>query len=215
MANDAREMVQEISMLIKTKYYLDDLIKEYEEYFMSGGIQQSYSDLKQLVEEIGDRKFHTMCEIGIADGATLWLYSHLFAANNARFIVLDMDIRSITRKVMMAIEEITNVTFEIHERKSLGFELSSEIDFLHIDGDHGYEEAKYDYDTHSKKVVPGGLIIIHDTLLIAGPSRLRQEIEASGTVSKTFNGADTLCNCFGPNRVNPQNKAFGTTVIWK
>lgn len=194
---------------------LDELIREYEEYFMFGGIQQSKSELEQLVKEVGEKKFVSMCEIGIADGATLWLYSHLFAAENANFVVLDMDIRPITRKVIAAIEEITTVRFSTFERKSLGFELPMEVDFLHIDGDHGYEEVRYDYFTHSRKVISGGIIIIHDTLLIDGPNRLRQEIEGSITASKTFRGTDTLCDCFGPNRINPQNRAFGTTVIWK
>ena len=199
--------------MVTTK--LKDLIQEYEEYFMPGGIQQSKTDLELLVKEIGDRKFISMCEIGIADGATLWLYANLFGAEKARFIVLDMDIRPITRKVIAAIEEQTSIRFEIFERRSLGFILPREIDFLHIDGDHGYEEVLYDFDTHSQKVTKGGIIIVHDTLLIAGPSKLRQEIEDSPIESKTFHGTDTLCDCFGPNRVNPQNRAFGTTVVWK
>ena len=199
--------------MVTTK--LKDLIQEYEEYFMPGGIQQSLSELQQLVEEIGDRKFHAMCEIGIADGATLWLYAHLFAADRAEFIILDMDIRPLTRKVIAAIEETLQIGFLIYEQKSLGFALPDEVDFLHIDGDHGYEEVKYDYCTHSQKVVPGGVIVIHDTLLIDGPIRLRHEIEASGTPSKTFQGTDTLCDCFGPNRSNPLQRPFGTTVIWK
>lgn len=201
-------------MVTKLKQ-LEDLIAEYEEYFMRGGIQQSKSDLENLVLEIGDKKFQSMFEIGIADGATLWLYSHLFAQEHANFAILDMDIRPITRKVIAAIEENTTVKFDIYERKSLGFALQYEIDFLHIDGDHGYDEVKYDYCTHSQKVVSGGVIIIHDTLLIEGPIKLRQEIEDSGTESKTLKGTDTLCDCFGLNRINPQNRAFGTTVIWK
>lgn len=194
---------------------LHELIKEYEDSFMSGGIQQSLTELEQLVEEIGDKKFGSMCEIGIADGATLWLYAHLFGAYRANFIVLDMDIRSVTKKVMAVIEQRTTVRFEVYERKSMGFVLPDRVDFLHIDGDHGIKEVQYDYQIHSKKVVSGGVIIIHDTLLIEGPSQLRQELEVSGVPSKTFSGTDTLCDCFGPNRVNPQNRAFGTTVIWK
>ena len=194
---------------------LNDCIAEYEEYFMKGGIQQSLSDLEQLVEEIGDRKFDSLFEIGIADGATLWLYSHLFAAEGANFGVLDMDIRPITRKVIAAIEEEGTVKFDIYERKSMGFILPYQIDFLHIDGDHGVEEVAYDYNTHSKQVVPGGVIIIHDTDLIHGPVMLKHALEHTGLGMKNFHGTDTLCDCFGPNRINPQNRSFGTTVIWK
>ena len=202
--------------MVTQKHKLEHLIAEYEEYFMPGGIQQSYSELKQLVEEIGEKKFMDLCEIGIADGATLWLYSHLFANQGARFTVVDMDIRPITRRVIAAIEEEMGIMFKIIESKTMGLKLEEGIfDFLHIDGDHGYEEVRYDYYTHSQRVITGGIIIIHDTLLMDGPNRLRQDIEFSGTINKTFKGTDTLCDCFAPNRGNPQNRAFGTTVVWK
>lgn len=193
---------------------LNSLIDEYESYFMNGGIQQSYSDLRDLVEEIGDRKFSNMAEIGVADGATLWLYSQLFGAPKAHITLVDNDWRAVTARVVMALEGM-EFTFKIHIAQSDTVKIDGPLDFLHIDGDHRYEYVKYDYDTHGTKVVPGGVIIIHDTTLIEGPLRLKHALEHMGVAMKNFNGTDTMCNCFGPDRQNPQKRAFGTTVIWK
>ena len=59
------------------------LIQEYDQMFgeKTGGILQSLDELEQLVDEMGDRKFHSMAEIGSYRGGTLWLYSQLFAAD--------------------------------------------------------------------------------------------------------------------------------------
>lgn len=38
-----------------------------------------------------------------------------------------------------------------------------DIDFLHIDAGHSYEDVKQDFELYSKLVKPGGIISIHDT----------------------------------------------------
>lgn len=42
-------------------------------------------------------------------------------------------------------------------------ERMQEIDFLFIDGDHHYEQARWDFRHYSQLVRPGGVIAIHDT----------------------------------------------------
>lgn len=191
------------------------LIDEYEKEFMYGGIQQTEEELDGLIDEIGDRKFGTMCEIGIADGGTLWLYAHLFGKPGGKFIVTDMDIREITRRVMNSITERTGITFDVYECKNHKFRLKENVEFLHIDGDHSYTAVKNDYFLNERMVVPGGLIIVHDTLLMEGPMRFRDDIEKSGVRNKTLRGSKNLCDCFGKNRVNPHNREFGMTIIYK
>ena len=39
------------------------------------------------------------------------------------------------------------------------------IDILHIDGRHRYEDVKEDFETWSKFVRPGGIILLHDTVV--------------------------------------------------
>lgn len=194
---------------------LNELIEEYEKEFMYGGIQQAIDELENLIEEIGDRKFKTMAEIGTADGGTLWLYSNLFGSIGCKFIVTDMDIRPITKRVMAMITERMGVKFEIFECKNHMFRLKEPVEFLHIDGDHSYNATKSNYHFNEGMVVPGGMIVVHDTMLMEGPIRFRKELESSGVKTKTFSGHKTLCDCFGPNRINPTRRLFGMTIIYK
>lgn len=39
----------------------------------------------------------------------------------------------------------------------------AEADFIFIDGDHSYNGIKNDWELYSKKIVPGGIIALHDT----------------------------------------------------
>jgi predicted O-methyltransferase YrrM len=44
------------------------------------------------------------------------------------------------------------------------------IDFLFIDGDHGYEGVKYDFDHYLPFVSQNGLVALHDVNLPIGPA---------------------------------------------
>ena len=191
------------------------LIEEYEKLFMYGGIQQATEELESLVDYIGTRKFKTMAEIGIADGGTLWLYSHLFGSKGAKFIVTDMTIRPITKKVMETITERTGITFDVYECKNYMFRLKEPVEFLHLDGDHSYVALRNDYFVNERMVEKDGIIVIHDTYLMPGPIKFREEIEKSEVDCRTFKGINTLCDCFGPNRINPHKRQFGMTVVRK
>lgn len=54
------------------------------------------------------------------------------------------------------------------------------IDFVFIDGDHGYENVKKDFDLVKNLVPKGGVIAFHDTILIDGPKKVIEEIQAGG-----------------------------------
>ena len=120
---------------------------------------------------------------------------------------------------------------EIKKRKDIQFEIiespSSEanlplVDFLHIDADHRYHMVKGDYERFSPKVIKNGVIVLHDTLLDEGPGdnkagtiRFRKELEENGENIKTFGGVIMLCDCFGPNKSNPDNRSIGISVVYK
>lgn len=199
------------------------LIQEYDKLFPvpHGGILQSLDELEQLVEEIGDRKFISMAEIGSCFGGTVWLYSQLFGHEGCRFTIVDIKIDPILRKVIAEIEKRKNINFYILEMASMNAELEA-LDFLHIDADHRYHMVKADYEKHSPKVKKGGRILLHDTLLDEGPGdhksgciRFRKELEDNGENIKTFAGTIMLCDCFGPNKSNPQNRNIGISIIYK
>jgi len=55
------------------------------------------------------------------------------------------------------------------------------VGLLWIDGDHRYEAARRDYDCWEPFVIPGGLILFHDSLdPNLGPSRIIREISETG-----------------------------------
>jgi len=199
------------------------LIQEYDQLFgeKTGGILQSLDELEQLVTEIGDRKFNSMAEIGAYRGGTLWLYSQLFGAENCLFTIVDIKINNVVWDVVEELYKRKKISFKFIEspsdKASLGL-----VDFLHIDADHRYHMVKADYEKHSQQVIKGGVVLLHDTLLDEGPGdhksgciRFRKELEASGVNIKTFAGTIMLCDCFGPNKSNPDNRNIGISIIYK
>ena len=199
------------------------LIQEYERLFPvpHGGILQSLDELEQLVAELGDRKFVSMVEIGSCFGGTVWLYSQLFGADGCHFTIVDIKIDHWLRKVIAEIEKRKDINFTLLEMPSSVAEIPS-ADFLHIDADHRYHMVKADYERFYPRVIKGGIILLHDTLLDEGPGenksgciRFRKELEAAGTDIKTFGGTIMLCDCFGPNKSNPDNRSIGISMIRK
>lgn len=202
---------------------LYELIEDYNKLFpvKHGGILQSLDELEQLVTEIGDRRFNRMTEIGSCFGGTVWLYSQLFGAEGCHFTIVDIKIDPILWNVIEEIEHRKKIEFEIIESPSSEAEITY-TDFLHIDADHKYHMVKGDYQRFYPKVMSGGIIVLHDTLLDEGPGdhkagtiKFRKELEDSGVNIKTFGGTIMLCDCFGPNKTNPQNRNIGISVIYK
>lgn len=199
------------------------LIQEYNKLFpvKHGGILQSLDELEQLVAEMGDRKFLRMAEIGTCFGGTVWLYSQLFGTDDCTFILIDIKFHPMLFKVIDEIQKRKKICFVFIEAESIKANFDT-VDFLHIDADHRYHMVKADYEKHAPKVNPGGIIILHDTLLDEGPGdhksgciRFRKELESAGTNMKTFGGIMMLCDCFGPNKTNPDNRSIGISVIYK
>lgn len=202
---------------------LYELINEYDRLFPvnHGGILQSLDELEQSVAEIGDRKFVSMAEIGSCFGGTVWLYSQLFGADGCHFTIVDIKVDPWLRKVIAEVQKRKNINFHILEMPSSEASLDA-VDFLHIDADHRYHMVKADFERFYPMVSRNGVILLHDTLLDEGPGdhksgciRYRKELEASGYDIRTFGGNIMLCDCFGPNRSNPDNRSIGISVIYK
>lgn len=64
----------------------------------------------------------------------------------------------------------------------------SKIDILLIDGSHKYSQTKLDYETFSPFVKSGGLILIHDTSLCPGATKVANEIKLRKIDLKEFPG---------------------------
>lgn len=55
-----------------------------------------------------------------------------------------------------------------------------QCEFIFVDGDHTYEGAKRDFEVYSKKLVPRGIMLYHDTTKIMELRQLMQEITDAG-----------------------------------
>ena len=60
------------------------------------------------------------------------------------------------------------------------------IRLLFIDGDHGYEETKRDFELFSPHVVAGGVICFHDVGPWPGVTRFFRELQAAGQWKQRF-----------------------------
>ena len=135
--------------------------------------------LVNLVETLNPK---TIIEIGVADGGSLKFWEQLLPENGL-LIGVDIcdsvrwDYRNSDRRIHL-VEGDSRSTETILKVKQL---LSgASIDFLYIDGDHGYEYVKTDFLNYSPLVRSKGLVGFHDISLHEtheGPTRFFNEIE--------------------------------------
>jgi hypothetical protein len=71
-----------------------------------------------------------------------------------------------------------------------------EIDFLHIDAGHSYEDVKKDFNMYSKLVKPGGMISIHDSDEVYQKELIITEDEKE--YYETFDGPPKFIKEIGP-----------------
>jgi len=69
-----------------------------------------------------------------------------------------------------------SLCFERLTSQELAKSWNNQIDILLIDGDHKYEQVKFDYNTFLPFVKKGGFIVLHDTVVKAGPKKLASEV---------------------------------------
>ena len=51
-------------------------------------------------------------------------------------------------------------------------EVTEPVELIFIDGDHTYEGVKKDFELWYPKVVPGGFMVFHDSIILPGPKRV-------------------------------------------
>lgn len=129
--------------------------------------EQNYVEACWIANKVCELNPLTIMEIGTRRGGTL--------------IIWDTILREVNNNLLIAMDMVKHQDFNHKNFKSnLKFlELDSRndsskdsviktlngrfIDFLYIDGDHGYEACKNDYNTYSPFVRDGGIIGFHDT----------------------------------------------------
>lgn len=160
---------------------------------------QGAGELKLLVDQLQPRSLRTIVEIGTAQGGTFYLWSRL-AQDRAMMASLDLpgaigSVRRVNRSMYRTFGRHRGLTVhtldaDSHDpgtRARLERLLAGRrIDFLFIDGDHGYEGVKCDFELYTPLMAPDGLVAMHDIHVLPEQSegirvqRFWQELQQSG-----------------------------------
>jgi predicted O-methyltransferase YrrM len=71
---------------------------------------------------------------------------------------------------MAQVDDLVTLIVKTFEEAARDFR--DPLSFIFIDGAHEYEAAKLDFDLWFPKILNGGVIAFHDTILLSGPKRV-------------------------------------------
>jgi len=150
---------------------------------MDIAVCQNPRELSELYRRIGDRKFDTFVEIGVANAGTMWT-SALHVRPGGLMIGIDcfknppkgLNVhREKAERVCAMLRETHEAELIIGRSELVVDDVKARlggrtIDHLHIDGLHTYEGVKSDFELYSPLVTPGGIIQLHDIISKGTPS---------------------------------------------
>jgi predicted O-methyltransferase YrrM len=154
---------------------------------------QNRSELVDLARIVAAARPSAMLEIGAVRGGTLFVFSRL-AARDATIISVDLP-RSPMARVYRAAQrplfrKLTRDQQTLHmlrrdsndpfTRAQVTRILDGRrLDFLFIDGDHGYANVRTDFERYSPLVRPGGVVAFHAVTMgpPSGVARFWEEVK--------------------------------------
>lgn len=159
---------------MKTQTQLDEIIISSFERERGG---QIYDELRQVANILNLLDVKSMLEIGVENGGSLSFWLKLW--NHLSYFGIDADVYGLkTSKQEREIrwcgwcssnQTVNMVWGDSHAaatKESLAELLNrhwvSQVDFLHIDGDHSELGTEQDYEMYKHFVRPGGLILVGD-----------------------------------------------------
>lgn len=153
----------------------------WEEFYSFGSdfqIRQYPEEMQLICDFFKDRKFKNYVEIGNAEGGSLWVYAHLLCEPGATITTVDPVQMP---QCAVIVDKLIEKGFKVDTIKQTSREafwaVPKDIDLLHIDGSHEFEDVKGDFFQYYAKMKPGGVILLHDTDSgHFGPVKFRQEI---------------------------------------
>ncbi len=156
-------------------------------------IHQAFDEVEQLADFLEGRKFNNFYEVGSAQGGSFWLYSMLLCNGQARVTAIDWEETPALHYVKEELIKRNRLVSGIKD-KSTSIQLYGEpdIDLLHIDGGHAYDEVRADFNHFLPMMAKDGIIILHDTLMWPGCIEFRKNLE-SIYETQTFKGKKGHC----------------------
>jgi predicted O-methyltransferase YrrM len=130
---------------------------------------QNRSEILALLERLAQRPPALLCEIGSAEGGTLFLFARV-ARPDARLLSIDLgNARERSERFGLLVrpgQRLTCLEGDSHGERVIGqfreWLGADRLDFLFIDGDHTVEGVGRDFAIYGPAVRPGGLVAFHD-----------------------------------------------------
>jgi predicted O-methyltransferase YrrM len=137
---------------------------------------QSTEEILWLLGLVEELRPSTVVEIGTDEGGTLFLWTWV-AAPDALLVAVDMrplgllgrlSAYALVRRGLARARQRVRLVMPVDSQSEQTVDRVSRllagrpIDFLFIDGDHGYEGVKRDFELWSPLVRSGGLVALHD-----------------------------------------------------
>ncbi len=126
------------------------------------------TDLAHLVRKLNPK--FTM-EIGLYAGGTIALWAQMMSGKGTLIgidLKLQEGLENRIRAKMKSGQTLHLLEADSHadetKRRVLQILGHDKLDFLFIDGDHGYEGVKKDFKDYSPLIRPGGIVALHDII---------------------------------------------------
>ncbi len=148
---------------------------------------QKVTELSPLISLLKKRKLNTVVEIGTAEGGTFYTWCKI-AQPGATIISIDLpggpfsggyilkDVKKL-REYGKKKQKLYFLRKDSHKQATknelIKILKGRKIDFLMIDGDHGYAGVKRDWQSYSPLVKQNGIIALHDILFHPGMLRCK------------------------------------------
>ena len=180
---------------------LEELRKEYLSIVGTEFIQQDLTEVAQVVDYIGDKRFSYYVDIGLARAGSVWLYANTICEPGATLLGIDVVVTEAALIILKVLKE-RGFTIDTIQRPAIRCvaDVKDDIELLHIDAQHSYAAVSEEYWAYSRKVKDGGVVLLHDTMLHEGCIKFRQELENNKCNITTF---------------GIEGKALGISVIQK
>lgn len=125
---------------------------------------QNPDDLFWLIKKLNKLNPKVIMEIGSEWGGTIKIWDKILSdIQDNKLISLDIEYKIKIKKFESNfVSIISDSKCEDTVDKIRNVLAGQLIDFLYIDGDHGYAACKEDYEKYSQFVRPGGIIAFHD-----------------------------------------------------
>jgi cephalosporin hydroxylase len=139
------------------------------------GAIQKVEEFSSLVRLVSQREPSVVLEIGTHEGGTYWAWCQV-ASSTAKVVSIDFPgsekVSARLRSYLRPTQTETLIRADSHDPHTVGSVdvLRGSVDLLFIDGDHGYEGVRADFENYAPLVKPGGLIAFHDVVLNDDPT---------------------------------------------